>query len=217
MKATTTEPIAREGFWYVGGAFALVAASFYYDFGLLGKSFAFASLAFSILFFRNPERIAESDEDVIISPCDGRVVSVDREFDSKFFNDEAVVIVIRNKVLDTHFIRSIFRGSLTASYFERGSFLPISSEKSVLLNERAVIEFTSHGGEKAYFSLMAGSLPSSIKPYKSTGSKLRAGERLIFLRSEFRLALYLPKDTAVQIAVGDRVFGGKTVLGEFNS
>jgi phosphatidylserine decarboxylase len=217
MKPTTTEPIAREGFWYVGCAFALVILSFYYDFGLFGKTFAFSAFAFAILFFRNPERIADSDEDVIMSPCDGRVVSVDREFDSKFFNDEAIVIVIRNKALDTHFVRSIFRGSLTASYFERGSFLPISSEKSGLLNERAVIEFASHNGEKAYFSLMAGSLPSSIKPYKTGGSKLRVGERLIFLRSEFRLALYLPKDTTVQIGVGDRVYGGKTVIGELDT
>lgn len=217
MRPTTTEPIAREGFWYVGIAFVVVLLSFYYEFGLFSKLFYLALFAFSVLFFRNPERIADSDEDIIISPCDGRIISIDKEFDSKFFNDEAIVIIVRNKVLDTHFIRSAFRGVLKNFFIERGNFLPISSEKAPLLNERAVLEFESHDGHKSFFSIMAGSIPSHLAFYKSADSKLRICERLTFVRSEFRLTIYLPKETNIALNVGDRVFGGKTVLGEFVS
>jgi len=212
---TTTEPIAREGFWYVGIAFTLLILSFYYDFGLVSKLFYCALFIFSIAFFRNPERIADSDEDVIIAPCDGRVISIDKEFDTKFFNDEAIVIVIRNKVLDTHFIRSAFRGVLKKYFIERGNFLSISSDKAHLLNERAVLEFESHDKNKAFFSIMSGSMPSHLSFYKTNDSKVRICERLSFIRSEFNLSIYLPKNTLVKTNAGDRVFGGKSIIGEF--
>jgi phosphatidylserine decarboxylase len=217
MKPTTTEPIAREGFWYVGIAFLMVLVTFYYEFGLISKLFFFSLFLFSITFFRNPERIADSDEDIIIAPCDGRVVSIDREFDSKYFNDEVIIITIRNKILDTHFIRSAFRGNLKKSFIERGNFLPISSEKAPLLNERAVLEFESHDGQKSFFAIMAGSLPSHIGFYKNDSSKVRICERLAFIRSEFRLTIYLPKNTIVSVSTNDRIFGGKSIIGEFGS
>lgn len=217
MKPTTTEPIAREGFWYVGVAFTIVLISFYYDFGLVSKLLFFALFLFSVAFFRNPERIADSDEDIIIAPCDGRIVSIIREFDSKYFNDEAIIITIRNKALDTHFIRSAFRGSLKKSFIERGNFLPVSSEKAPLLNERAVLEFESHDGQKSFFAIMAGSLPSHIGFYKNDSSKVRICERLAFIRSEFRLTIYLPKNTVVSVSEKDRIFGGKSIIGEFGS
>ena len=217
MKPTSTEPIAQEGFWYVGITFAIVLLSFYYEFGLISKLFYLALFGFAVVFFRNPERIADSDEDIIISPCDGRIVSIDKEFDSKFFNDEAIKIVIRNKVLDTHFIRSAFRGVLKNFFIERGNFLPISSEKAPLLNERAVLEFESHDGHKSFFSIMTGSMPSHLTFYKSSQSKVRICERLTFIRSEFSLTIYLPKESVIVIEAGQRVFGGKTVIGEFVS
>jgi phosphatidylserine decarboxylase len=217
MKPTTTEPIAREGLWYVGTALVLVLLAFYYDFGLVSKLLFAGLFAFSIVFFRNPERIADSDEDIIIAPCDGRIISVDREFDSKYFNDEAVVIVIRNKVLDTHFIRSAFRGILKKCFVERGNFLSISSGKAPLLNERAVLEFESHDGHRSFFAIMAGSMPSHIEFYKNEDSKVRICERLAFIRSEFRLTIYLPKNSIISVEPKDRIYGGKTVLGEFGS
>lgn len=215
MRFTTTEPIAREGFWYVGTAFIVVLLSFYYEFGLISKLFYFSLFIFSIVFFRNPERIADSDEDIIIAPCDGRVESVDKEYDSKFFNDEVMVIVIRNKALDTHFVRSAFRGVLKNYFIERGNFLPISSEKASLLNERAVLEFESHDGHKSFFSIMSGSIPSKLAFYKSSESKIRICERLTFIRSEFRLVIYLPVSSVINVNTGDKVLAGKTVLGEF--
>ena len=85
MKETVI-PVAREGYPFVAfAAFAsLIFALLEYD--LIALVLLFLT-GFVVYFFRDPERISPDDDDVVVSPADGKVILVEKIFDDRFLNE----------------------------------------------------------------------------------------------------------------------------------
>ena len=69
--------IAREGWTFIGSAFGLALLVH----GALGWVWAlpfWLLLLFLIQFFRDPERPIPSQADAVLSPADGRIISIER-------------------------------------------------------------------------------------------------------------------------------------------
>lgn len=215
---TTTQLVAKEGYKYLTGAGAVLALAIYWNFSALSMLFLCGVCAAMVYFFRNPERIAEDDSsDAIIAPTDGEIISIDREYEDGFLKDECVSVTISTSLKDAHLIRAPL-----ASYFKQktllhGLFLPVVNEKARTLNERFAAYFEDEKGKKYVLSIIAGSLATKISIYQNEDSKIRSGERVAFLKSEFQTVFYLPKDVIIKKAVGDRVKAGETLLGYFAS
>jgi phosphatidylserine decarboxylase len=215
---TTTEIIARESYKYLIGAAITITLAIYWNFSALSMLVLFTTAAAILYFFRNPERISEDDaQDAILSPADGIIVSIDREYEESFLKDECVSVTIATSLKDAHFIRAPFASTFKQKSSLHGAFLPIKNEKARFLNERFAASFEGLNGKNYALSIIAGSLATKISLYQGEDMKIRAAERIAFLKSEFQTVLYLPKEVSIKKAVGDSVKAGETLLGYFVS
>lgn len=213
---TSTQIIAKEGYKYAIVSAIVLALALYWGFGLLSLAILCCAAAAVIAFFRNPERIAEDDcHDAIISPVDGIITSIDREFEERFINDECVSVTFSTSLYDTHFLRSPFATALKKRFSLHGLYLPIKNEKAKFLNERFSAFFENDMGIKSVVSVTAGTLATRMSLYAADDTNVRQAQRLAFLKSEFQTVLYLPKEIAIQKAVGDKVRAGETMIGRF--
>ena len=65
-----------------------------------------------VFFFRNPRRCIEFIDRNILSPADGKVMSIADKYEEKFLNGKGTKITIFLSVLDVHVNRSPIAGKL---------------------------------------------------------------------------------------------------------
>jgi phosphatidylserine decarboxylase len=215
---TTTQLVAKESYKYLIGSGIVLTLAAYWEFSALSMLILLSAVAAILYFFRNPERISEDDAiDAVLSPADGVIVSIDREFEENFLKDECISVTIATTLKDAHFIRAPFASSYKQKNLLHGVFLPINNEKARYLNERFAAYFEGENGKNFMLSVIAGSLATKISLYQNEDSRVRSGERVAFLKSEFQTVLYLPKTVNIKKAVGDKVKAGESLLGYFAS
>lgn len=215
---TTTEIVAKESYKYAIGIAITLSLAVYWGFSALTMLLLGALAAAIIYFFRNPERISEDDSaDAILAPADGVIVSIDREYEETFLKDECVSVTIATSLQDAHFVRAPFASNFKQQSSMHGAFLPIKNEKARFLNERFAAYFEGLNGKNYALSIIAGGLATKISLYQSEDVKIRGGERVAFLKSEFQTVLFLPREVSIKKAVGDRVKAGESLLGYFAS
>jgi phosphatidylserine decarboxylase len=202
-------PIAREGWPFIltPGIVAAVLA-------LTGhKRLAAACAAASLVsagFFRDPERDVPSVPGGVLSPADGRVLSVD-ETDDRFVGP-AVRVAVFLSPLDVHVNRSPIAGLVAGTTYSRGRFLAAYRPEAAEANERCALHLQ---GESARVTVVqiAGVVARRIVCRVGPGDKLAAGERFGMIRFGSRTDCVMPRGTDVRVRAGDRVTGGMTILG----
>ncbi|HIC92427.1 MAG TPA: phosphatidylserine decarboxylase family protein, partial [Syntrophaceae bacterium] len=130
-------PIAKEGypFIFLGGVLSLIA-------WLWGKAISivpFSIVLFLIYFFRDPERITPVENKGIISPADGKVISVDEHFENRFLKEKVVKISIFMSLWDVHINRIPLDGKISDIFYKTGKFFAAFTNKASNLNEHNAI------------------------------------------------------------------------------
>jgi len=201
-------PIAKEGWPFIAipGVLALGLA-------LLGRRrlalpFAAAAAA-SAGFFRDPERAIPIVANGVLSPADGRVISVEDAVDP--FVGPAIRVAIFLSPLDVHVNRTPLAGVVTDVMYTPGAFKP-AYDKDADVNERCAVRIQ---GEHARVSVVqiAGVVARRIVCRVGPGDKLAAGERYGMIRFGSRTDCYMPRGTEVTVRTGETVRGGQTVIG----
>ena len=59
-------------------------------------------LVLILQFFRNPQRKAKINDNIIISPVDGKVVAIEKVYEKEYFKDERIQISIFMSPLNVH-------------------------------------------------------------------------------------------------------------------
>jgi len=158
-------------------------------------------LAFTLNFFRDPERLAPEDRNALLSPADGKIVRADGLRVSIFMN-----------VFDVHVCRSPVAGTVTSVAHEPGRFLAAMRDEASEHNERTAIVVSPPDGAPVRFVLVAGLVARRIVCRVAVGRTLRSGERVGIIRFGSRVDLDLPAGSAPSVRVGDRVVAGQTVV-----
>ena len=201
-------PIAKEGWPFIAipGALALALA-------LLGRRrlalpFAAAAAA-SAGFFRDPERAIPLVANGVLSPADGRVISIEDAVDP--FVGASVRVAIFLSPLDVHVNRTPIAGVITDAIYTPGAFKP-AYDKDADVNERCAVRIQ---GEHARVTVVqiAGVVARRIVCRVGPGDKLAAGERFGMIRFGSRTDCYMPRGTEVTVRAGEQVRGGQTVIG----
>jgi phosphatidylserine decarboxylase len=201
-------PIAKEGWPFIAipGALALALA-------LLGRRrlalpFA-AAAAVSAGFFRDPERAIPVVANGVLSPADGRVISIEDAVDP--FVGASVRVAIFLSPLDVHVNRTPIAGVITDAIYTPGAFKP-AYDKDADVNERCAVRIQ---GEHARVTVVqiAGVVARRIVCRVGPGDKLAAGERFGMIRFGSRTDCYMPRSTEVTVRAGEQVRGGQTVIG----
>lgn len=114
-------PVAPEGYPFIlFVAFAaLIAAVLGYDIVAL---IALFFTGFVLFFFRDPERISPQEEDVVVSPADGKVILAERVFDDKFVNEHVYKVSIFMNIFYVHVNRVPYTGRVEHIRYAPGAF-----------------------------------------------------------------------------------------------
>ena len=207
-------PFAREGYRLIGGAVAVTLILF-----LIGWTIpAFLALvftAFTINFFRDPERTVPTDPGLIMSPADGRVIKVAPLRDERFLHADATLVSIFMSPLDVHVNRIPTGGRVVDLRYNPGKYFRAFADKASLDNEQNAVLVEDNDGRRLCFVQIAGFLARRIVCYLRVGMSVERGQRYGMIMFGSRADIYLPAGAQVRVAVGDRARGGETVIAQW--
>jgi phosphatidylserine decarboxylase len=161
-------------------------------------------------FFRDPERRPPGVPGAVLAPADGKVMAV-ADVDDAWVGP-AVRVSVFLSPLDVHVNRSPVGGLVHGVEYVAGTFRAAYKREASELNERCTVELEGDAARVAVRQI-AGVLARRIVCRVRAGDKLEAGERFGMIRFGSRTDLVVPRATAVQVRVGDRVRGGESIMG----
>ncbi|MGQ0812163.1 MAG: phosphatidylserine decarboxylase family protein [Nitrospiraceae bacterium] len=206
-------PIVKEGLPFV--AIPAAVAGLFLTMGWFVSGLMVTGLTlFTAWFFRNPPRRIPSDPGAVVAPGDGRVVAIDEEFEPRFLKERGIRLSIFLNVLDVHVNRIPCEGLVENVVYQPGKFLVASRPEATLRNEQNALMLRTAAGAKVLCVQVAGLIARRIVCWVSPGDRVTRGERFGLIRFGSRMDTFLPLGTVLRVAVGDRVKGGETVLGE---
>jgi phosphatidylserine decarboxylase len=204
--------IAREGWLFIAITAAVALALSYFGLWILAI-IAWLATVFVVQFFRDPPRAVPAEPNAVLSPADGKVMSVERARDPYLERDALKVSVFMN-VFNVHSNRSPVDGVVRKRWYHAGSFVNAALDKASLENERNALHIVSAGGVDVTCVQIAGLIARRILCYVEPGDALRRGQRYGFIRFGSRVDVYVPANATPRVAVGDVAHATTTVLAE---
>jgi phosphatidylserine decarboxylase len=197
--------IVRDGIYYACGVtlVGLVLSNFVTPW--LGIPF-YLLAAFCLYFFRDPERAAPAG-DVMVSPADGRVVSI-REISP----DRTRISIFLN-VFNVHVNRAPVAGTIVDIKYQPGTFKVASLEAASAENEQNTFT-VDDGRSRVVFTQIAGLIARRIICYKRTGDQVMTGERIGLIKFGSRMDVFFGPEWTLSVKSGEKVSAGVTVLAE---
>jgi len=207
-------PLAREGYRLIGGSTAATLLLFL--FGLkIPAAVLLLLTGFVINFFRDPERAIPDGTGLILSPADGRVIKVTPIQDDRFLNGEATLVSIFMSPLNVHVNRIPLSGKVIDVRYNPGKYFRAFADKASLDNEQSAVIVEDEAGRRLCFVQIAGFLARRIVCHLQAGMQVERGQRYGMIMFGSRADIYLPPAARVRVAVGERAYGGETVLAEW--
>ena len=144
----TLVPIHKEGYVFVAAFF--IASLIL---GWIAEPLFWIGLVLTLwcaYFFRDPERVVPQDDDLVLSPADGRVSSVQMVVPPAELNlgtEPMLRISVFMNVFDCHINRAPMRGQVTEIQYRAGQFVNAELDKASEDNERNGIVIETHHGK----------------------------------------------------------------------
>ncbi len=163
-------------------------------------------------FFRNPNRPVLGKKDVLVSPVDGKIVSISEIYEDEYFNDKRLQISIFMSPINVHVTRFPVSGKIIYSKYHPGKYLVAWHPKSSKLNERTTIVIENQFFGKVMYRQIAGTVARRIVNYAIENQTAVQGEDAGFIKFGSRVDIFLPPDTKLKIKNGQKVKGGITLF-----
>lgn len=209
-----TLPVAKAGLPLIfASAFAtlVVAILGFTVLALIGLICTFALVGF----FRDPDRAVPTEDGVIVSPADGKVIVVSPGTQNPYTKGEAQKISIFMSVFNVHVNRIPYTGQVERISYHPGKFVSADREEASMKNEQNALFLKSDDNANICVVQIAGLIARRIICYAQPDDRLNRGQRFGLICFGSRLDVYLPTDARLEIKVGDRVSAGSSILGRF--
>jgi phosphatidylserine decarboxylase len=213
----TLVPVHKEGYPFIAGFFvvSLVLGFLWEPLMWIG----FILTAWCAYFFRDPERMTPLDDDLVISPADGRVSSIAMMTPPEELGLGTVPmlrITVFMNVFNCHVNRAPVRGTIRRIAYRAGKFVNAELDKASHENERNGLVIETAHGEIGVVQI-AGLVARRIVCWSVPNDTLQAGERFGLIRFGSRLDVFLPEGAEPRVSLGQTAIAGETVLAEFGS
>lgn len=167
---------------------------------------------FVAAFFREPRRVQIHDDELIFSPCDGRVVVTEVVHESEFIDCEMMQISIFMSVTNVHMNWLPVGGEVEYTKHHHGRFLVAWHPKSSTENERTTTVIKLKNGRKVLLRQIAGFVARRIVNYTKVGKRVKQNDVLGFIKFGSRVDVLIPKDSELFVEIGDPVIGSQTPI-----
>ncbi|OUX42682.1 phosphatidylserine decarboxylase [bacterium TMED277] len=172
-----------------------------------------------VYFFRDPDRVIPKQKNILISPADGKILTVDICKSPKNFsdseNDEMCKVSIFMNVFNVHVNRIPISGKIIWLKYIPGIFLNASLDKASEDNERMIIKIEVSKGKYVYVVQIAGLIARRIKCDLAENQSVEIGDRFGLIRFGSRVDVYFPKSLKPIVVPGQIAIAGETILTEF--
>lgn len=215
MLETFIKPMHPEG-WRFVAIFGAVTAVLFWLFAPLGW-IALGLTIWCYYFFRDPKRSVPLDPGLIISPADGIISLIERAVppEELGMGSEALTRVsVFMNVFNCHVNRMPIGGQIDAIAYRPGKFFNASLDKASSDNERNSLAIRLDDGRKVAVVQIAGLVARRIVCFTRVGQVLRTGDRFGLIRFGSRLDVYLPEGVEPQVALGQTMVAGETVIAD---
>jgi phosphatidylserine decarboxylase len=165
-----------------------------------------------LLFFRNPTRTIIPQAAAILSPADGKIVAIERVYESEYMQTDCIQVSIFMSPFNVHVNRSPIGGDIQYFKYHPGKYLVAFHPKSSTKNERTTVVVKRQDGLQILFRQIAGFVARRIVFYPKEGDTLNQGDEVGFIKFGSRLDVFLPLDAQIEVSLGEKVKGGLTVL-----
>lgn len=168
-------------------------------------------LFFVISFFRIPKRKLTIQDNAIIAPADGKVVTIEEVQADEYFTDRRIQVSIFMSPLNVHVNRNPVSGEVIYSQYHKGKYLVAWHPKSSTENERHSVAYRKDGKE-ILVKQIAGAVAKRIINYLQPGQQVKQTDEMGFIKFGSRVDLLLPLDARIYVKIGDKPQGGVTLI-----
>ena len=207
-------PIAKDGYIFIIPLFIITILMLLLALNLAAVFFGLAFL-FVTSFFRDPERHIPNEPNVIVSPADGKITEIVTEKEP-ISGQSCTRITIFLSVFNVHVNRVPIEGVIEDIRYNPGKFLAAFNPKASMDNEQNVI-MIKNGKTNIYVKQIAGLIARRIVCWPKKGDYYKSGQRYGLIRFGSRVDILLPENTKLSVFCGDRVSGGKSIIGYLSS
>ena len=163
-------------------------------------------------FFRNPKRNIIIDDNVILSPADGKIVDIKEVNENEFFKDDRIKISIFLSITNIHVTRFPISGKIIYNKYHPGKYLLAWHPKSSEKNERTSVVISNNSFGNILYRQIAGAVARRIINYAKTNLEVIQGEDSGFIKFGSRVDIFLPLNSNISVKKGQNVKGGITIL-----
>ena len=199
--------IAREGYPWILAAAIVSLIAFSLGWNGMGGISAFFAVVFAG-FFRDPDRTPPAGEGLILAPADGKVVAIVKDAEGG-----TTRVSIFLSLLDVHVNRAPIKGLVEKIQYQPGKFHAAYREDASQDNEQNAVRLVDSTGKSLHIVQIAGLLARRIICYVKEGETLERGQRFGLIMFGSRVDLFMPPGSKVEVAKGQRVRAGETIIG----
>jgi phosphatidylserine decarboxylase len=167
---------------------------------------------FVAAFFREPRRVQIHDDELIFSPCDGRVVVTEVVHEKEHIDCEMMQISIFMSVTNVHMNWIPVGGIVEYFKHHHGRFLVAWHPKSSTENERTTTVVRLKDERRVLIRQIAGFVARRIVSYVKVGEPMAQNSVLGFIKFGSRVDILIPKDSELFVEIGDPVIGSQTPI-----
>jgi len=205
-------PIAREGMRFILPLAAVSLIFWVLGFTVLAVFSSLMTL-FVIAFFRDPERSIPPGEKAVLSPADGKIIQVEPCWEEHLLKGPSLKISIFMSLFNAHVNRIPLTGRIIEISYQAGRFIRANLDKASGMNEQNALMIETPEGTRLLFVQIAGFIARRIVCWVKKGDEVERGRRFGMIRFGSRLDVYLPRETQLQVRVGQKALAGQTILG----
>jgi len=164
------------------------------------------------VFFRDPKReILLPCNNLIYAPADGKIVVIEETNEPEYFEDKRIQVSIFMSATNVHVNRNPIGGTVNYFKYHPGKYMVAWHPKSSTENERTTVVIDT-GEVEIMLRQIAGAVAKRIVNYLDVGDEVLQGTDLGFIKFGSRVDLFLPLEAKMEVGIGQKVKGNKTVL-----
>lgn len=169
-------------------------------------------------FFRCPKRRFRGNRrDMVVSSVDGKVVALEKVYESEWLRSEALMLSVFMSPLNVHANWFPVDGKVEYVAHHKGRFLSAYLPKASVDNERSTIGIVCANGQRIVVRQIAGAMARRIVTYAHDGEEASIDNHLGFIKFGSRVDLYLPLDCEPLVKLGQVTRGGLTPVARLSS
>ena len=172
-------------------------------------------MGFVLFFFRVPVRQRVGKDNEVTSVADGKVVVIDKVYDSEYVNGECLQVSVYMDFFNVHVNYWPIDGDVTYYKYHPGKYMLAFLPKASELNEHTSVGVRSEYGD-VFFKQIAGTFARRIVCHAKPETEIRKPDERGIIKFGSRIDMYLPLDAQIKVKLGDTVRGSETVIAELH-